>query len=156
MPTFFQDYTVREYGGHGPRKGSSIDSQCKKKLSLSLSLFFFCNPSNNKRNAPGVDWDSVRLKHFVIRQVFPNVSKERPSPPYYRKRGSEQPVPTFFRSLTVDSECCLVRKVDSRQLGKKVQQRRTTRLKVSSLDLADPTGSCSTRFHWKIRLAKTC
>ena len=29
VPTFFQDYTVREYGGHGPRKGSSIDSQCK-------------------------------------------------------------------------------------------------------------------------------
>ena len=29
VPTFFQDYTVREYGGHGPRKGSSIDSRCK-------------------------------------------------------------------------------------------------------------------------------
>ena len=32
VPTFFQDYTVREYGGHGPRKGSSIDSQCNFRL----------------------------------------------------------------------------------------------------------------------------
>ena len=29
VPTFSQNYTVHEYGGHGPRKRSSIDSQCK-------------------------------------------------------------------------------------------------------------------------------
>ena len=29
VPTFSQNYTVREYGWHGPRKRSSIDSQCK-------------------------------------------------------------------------------------------------------------------------------
>ena len=37
---------------------------------------------NDYKTSPGVDWDPVRLKHFVIRQVFPNVSKERASPRY--------------------------------------------------------------------------
>ena len=37
---------------------------------------------NDYKTSPGVDWDTVHLKHFVIRQVFPNVSKERASPRY--------------------------------------------------------------------------
>ena len=29
-----------------------------------------------RETSSGVDWDTVRLKHIVIRQVFPNVSKD--------------------------------------------------------------------------------
>ena len=30
---------------------------------------------NDYKTSSGVDWDTVRLKHIVIRQVFPNVWK---------------------------------------------------------------------------------
>ena len=39
---------------------------------------------NDYKTSSGVDWDTVRLKHMVIRQVFPNVSK-----------NVQQPVPFF-------------------------------------------------------------
>ena len=36
---------------------------------------FFCRVSASaKRHRSGVNWDTVRLKHIVIRRVFPNVS----------------------------------------------------------------------------------
>ena len=84
---------------------------------MKVELGLLLSRVNNYKTSTCVDWDTVRLKHIVIRQLFPNVSK-----------NVHQPVinPLFFFFIRNISQKENEKKIHRSKKQKKLTQANTT------------------------------